>query len=103
MEPLSVRLYEEPGNEPCAMCGAVQESRKGPRMILGDQAVCRECGRRQDPRLSALVELAATADRVGKSFRHLLTPPLEAMLELAKAAENYCQSGSGPTIRPKAS
>jgi len=37
----------------------------------------------------ALLDLAHTAERVGRSCRHLLTPPMESLLDLAQAAENY--------------
>jgi hypothetical protein len=35
------------------------------------------------------VELAHVADRVGRIGRHTLVPPLDALLDLARAAENY--------------
>jgi hypothetical protein len=37
----------------------------------------------------ALLDLATAAERVGKSCRHLLTPPMASLLDLAHAAENY--------------
>ena len=37
----------------------------------------------------ALLDLAQTAERVGKSCRRLLTPPMESLLDLAHAAEAY--------------
>jgi hypothetical protein len=45
----------------------------------------------------ALLDLAQTAERVGKSCRHLLTPPMESLLDLARAAENY--SHTAPKFR----
>jgi hypothetical protein len=41
------------------------------------------------PSLAALLDLATTADRVGRIGRHTVSPPLAALLELARAAENY--------------
>jgi hypothetical protein len=51
--------------------------------------VCRECGRHVAPELTALLGLGQVAERVGRMKRHTLVPPLEALLELAGAAENY--------------
>jgi hypothetical protein len=51
--------------------------------------VCRECGRHVAPELTALLSLGQVAERVGRMKRHTLVPPLEALLELAGAAENY--------------
>jgi hypothetical protein len=42
--------------------------------------------------MAALVELAHAAVRVGRCSRHMLTPPLESLLDLARAAENYSDS-----------
>ena len=51
--------------------------------------MCLPCGKKWAPSMIALLELAMTAERVGKSCRHLLTPPMESLLDLAHAAENY--------------
>ena len=39
--------------------------------------------------MAALLDLAQTAERVGKTCRVLLTPPMESLLDLAHAAEAY--------------
>ena len=39
--------------------------------------------------LVALLDLAHVADKVGRIGRHLLTPSMESLLDLARAAENY--------------
>ena len=51
--------------------------------------VCPRCAKKNPPQVAALLTLAAVARRVGKMKRHTLTPPLEALLELARAAEDY--------------
>jgi hypothetical protein len=50
---------------------------------------CRECGKKHAPVLAALLDLAGTAKRVGRIGRHTLFPPLTALLDLARAAEDY--------------
>ena len=57
--------------------------------IPPDVAVCDDCGRKHAPSLSALVDLAKVAERVGRIGRHTLVPPMTALLDLARAAENY--------------
>jgi hypothetical protein len=42
--------------------------------------------------LLALLNLASVAHRVGQIGRHTISPPLEALLDLARAAENYTAS-----------
>jgi hypothetical protein len=54
--------------------------------------VCRDCGKSHAPALAALLDLAHVADRVGRIGRHMLVPPLDALLDLARAAENYNDS-----------
>jgi len=55
----------------------------------GNQPVCQSCGRKHAPALTALLSLADVADRVGKIGRHAMVPPMSALLDLARAAENY--------------
>jgi hypothetical protein len=57
--------------------------------------VCSECGKKHAPTLAALVDLAGVAERVGRIGRHTLVPPLGALLELARAAENYSTNSAG--------
>jgi hypothetical protein len=51
--------------------------------------VCERCGHRAAPALAALVDLADTAERVGRIQRHTVSPPMSALLELARAAEQF--------------
>jgi hypothetical protein len=51
--------------------------------------VCRRCGKQHAPSLTALLDLAGAAERVGRIGRHTVFPPLGALLDLARAAENY--------------
>ncbi len=99
MEGLSLRLCDDDGGFACSVCCQSVAYRPGPRLYVaaGDQAVCRECARQLDPRLVGLLDLADMAAKIGRMNRPLLTPPMEALLELARAAENYNQAGpSGP-------
>lgn len=75
----------------CGMCGQVLPSRSGPRVVQADtdEPLCRPCARRHAPQLASLLDLVQTAERVGRCPRHLLTPRMEDLLALARAAENY--------------
>ena len=61
-----------------------------------EDGVCRSCGKRYAPHLLALLDLAQAAERVGRTSRYLLVPPMESLLELARAAENYSTSKKEP-------
>jgi hypothetical protein len=80
----------------CCLCGKPTVCAGGPVLISAQSsaAVCRKCGKERAPRLTALVTLAQVAERVGRIKRHILVPPLEALLELAEAAEDYVSSAS---------
>jgi hypothetical protein len=90
MQCFTIRLVEESNENCCAKCGKIC---RGVGLALfaedDDQPVCRSCARRLAPAMSALLDLAQTAQRVGRGARHLLTPPMESLLDLASAAENY--------------
>jgi hypothetical protein len=60
-------------------------------LVVADtlERVCRECGKEHAPVLVALLDLACTAARVGHLGRHTLVPPLDALLDLARVAEDY--------------
>jgi len=94
MESLTLRICDDAGTVTCALCGLTATHRPGPRLFLADSdnPVCRECARKNEPRLADLLDLASIAEKVGRSQRHLLTPPMECLLELARAADNYNQS-----------
>jgi hypothetical protein len=76
---------------PCAACGQPTQAPAGTQLVLADslQPVCQECGRSHGPSLVALMELANEAERVGRIGRHTVFPPYTALLDLARAADNY--------------
>jgi hypothetical protein len=80
----------------CCLCSKPTASHGGPVLVLGQNSVCRECGKERAPSLAALLALAQVAERVGRIKRHMLVPPLEALLELAGAAEDYASCTSPP-------
>src|SRR5262245_42883570 len=74
----------------CGLCGnAVPAS--GPHLSAADggPTVCRDWGTRHAPSLGPLLDLARVAERVGRIGRHTLVPPMAAILDLVKAAEDY--------------
>jgi hypothetical protein len=91
VEHFSVRFVEASGASCCPLCGEQQLDARGPRLFQAEheQPLCRSCSKRLAPNLGALLELSASADRLGRHCRQLLTPPLEVLLDLARAAENY--------------
>jgi hypothetical protein len=94
MAQLTIRLdAPHPAHTPprCALCGGSTSCAAGPQLaIVGDEAaVCRSCGKRHAPSLVALLDLARVAERVGRIGRHTVVPPMAAILDLVKAAEDY--------------
>jgi hypothetical protein len=82
----------------CALCGKGVVQRPGPQvsLVAGQAAVCRPCVQVHSPPLGALLDLAEVAERVGRVSTH--APhwvPLEMLLALARASENYCTSTGG--------
>ena len=65
----------------------------------GSGPVCRDCARKAAPSLAALMGLADAAERVGRIGRHTVVPPMTALLELARAAENYAHTAPPPRRR----
>jgi hypothetical protein len=101
MRQLVIQLQQGGTQDACAWCGEATGGAAGPALfdaVSGDH-VCRECGRKHAPSLVALLDLAGTAERVGRIGRHSVFPPLGALLDLARAAENY--TGCAPR-RPRA-
>jgi hypothetical protein len=88
-------------HEACALCGRKTFVPEGPQLYVAERpaAVCRECGARHAPGLVSLLDLATTARRVGRIGRHTLFPPLTALLDLARAAENYLSAAPPPRRR----
>jgi hypothetical protein len=91
MQSISVRYVGQPEAGPCPSCGGAHAAHPGPRLFQPDEPIplCPACCKKHAPRLVALLELAHTAEKVGRKSRHLLTPPMEGLLDLARAAENY--------------
>jgi hypothetical protein len=96
MQHFTIRLCHESRPQCCPVCGDGHDvAAAGPRLFLEAHTdpLCRGCGKKLAPAMAALVELAHTAERVGRRSRHMLTPPLESLLDLARAAENYTAAG----------
>ncbi len=91
MENLTIHLLTEPVTDDCALCGESTLTEAGPYLSRVDSAepVCRACGRRHAPHLMSLVDLGHVAQRVGRTCGHTLVPPMEALLALARAAEDF--------------
>src|SRR3954465_5334777 len=90
-------------NAPCVICDRPTAAPAGTRLCRADRAgpVCPERGRRPAPARAARVSLASAAERVGRIGRHTVFPPLTALLDLARAAENYSASApAGPPRHP---
>src|SRR5947209_6682564 len=94
MAQLTIRLdapHTTPSPLRCALCGGSAASAAGPQLAVAgaESAVCRPCGKRHAPSLVALLDLARVAERVGRIGRHTVVPPMCAILDLVKAAEDY--------------
>lgn len=96
MTNLTIKFLSESGNPWCGLCGDAILTAPGPQPFLNEEPVCHKCAKRHDPRLVALVDLAHVAERIGKVCRHVLVPPMEALLALSRAAEDFTQSGPQP-------
>lgn len=95
MQHCTIRVSDASQPQCCPSCGQHHHvGLRGPRLYLEAHAdpLCRGCGKKLAPAMAALLELAHTAERVGRRSRHLLTPPMESLLDLALAAENYSDS-----------
>ena len=82
----------------CGICGRDTADSSGPQLFLSDReaAVCHGCGQKHAPSLAALLRLAQVARRVGRIGRHTVVPPMEALLDLAQAAENFSSAIGTP-------
>ena len=91
MVQLVIQLHAQARHEVCALCGRRTFLAEGPQLYAAGRAapVCRDCGKKHAPMLASLLDLAGTARRVGHIGRHTLFPPLTALLDLARAAEDY--------------
>ena len=75
----------------CGVCARPTTAPPGNQLFLAGTStlVCQDCGRKHAPELAALVSLAEEAERVGRIGRHTVFPPYTALLDLARAADNY--------------
>ena len=75
----------------CSLCGESTPQRVGLRLVTAENlaVVCRNCGKKHASSLTALLDLAFTAERIGRISRYSLAPPMTALLDLAVAAEDY--------------
>jgi hypothetical protein len=91
MAQLTIRFDSAPSSTRCTLCGGSTGAATGPHLAVADGGgrVCRDCGKRHAPSLVALLDLARVAERVGRIGRHTLVPPMAAILDLVKAAEDY--------------
>lgn len=99
MSQLLVRFSSSSISDLCALCGEKTTIPAGTQLVLAgtQQLVCQGCGKRHDPALAALVQLADEAERVGRIGRHTVVPPYTALLELAQAADNFASTVPTPT------
>ena len=99
MDHIAVKFVNSPQSSCCPRCGETSLYKKGLHLFEGemDAPLCRGCGKRLAPNLLSLTDLAHVADRAARQSRHLLTPSMETLLALARAAENY--ACAAPEIR----
>ncbi len=85
----------------CTLCGRPADASAGLRLAWADGSgpVCGDCARKTSPSLAALMVLADAAERVGRIGQHTVVPPMTALLELARAAENYVHAAPPPRRR----
>jgi hypothetical protein len=98
MARFAITLHHQESEETCGLCGRAVVVAAGPRLVCTDSLVpiCRNCGKKHAPPFAALLELTAMAERVGGMSRHTLVPPMEALLDLAHAADGFTQALSLP-------
>jgi hypothetical protein len=91
MEALTIRYTDQADSDACVLCGRSILATAGPQLFdeTTGRIACRTCGTRHAPHLAALLDLAKVSERVGRVCRHTLTPPMNTLLELARAAEDY--------------
>lgn len=102
MPQLVLQLQSCEDSAVCSCCGKRNLDADGPYLARADtlEVVCRECGKKHAASLVALLDLAGVAQRVGRIGRHSVSPPMTALLDLARAAENYThESGVVPICR----
>jgi hypothetical protein len=94
MTDLMIQFHPCESSDSCDLCGRETSSGDGPHLLRADthNRVCRNCGSKHAPSLVALLDLARTAQRVGRIGHHTLVPPMTALLDLARAAEDYTRA-----------
>jgi hypothetical protein len=100
MTNFTIKILPEADNPWCVQCGERMVAGPGAHLFQQDDPICRDCGKKHAPHLVALIDLAHVAGRVGKVCRHTLVPPMEALLALARAADDFTQSA--PRLLKKA-
>ena len=98
MAGFAITLHHQEAEVTCCLCGNAIVVAAGPGLVCADSfaPVCRNCGKKHAPPFAALLELTATAERIGAMSRHTLVPPMEALLDLAHAADGFTQALSLP-------
>jgi len=91
MTDLVIRFNDAATHQACSVCGGPACTGTGPHLLRAESrdVVCRKCGRKHAPSLTALLDLAGAAERAGRVGRHTIVPPFTTLLDLARAAENY--------------
>jgi hypothetical protein len=102
MTQLIVQYNPDARSGSCGLCGEPTSLPAGSQILVAEseQPVCPGCGKRHAPSLVALVQLANEAERVGRISRHTVFPPYTALLDLARAADNYSSSVAPPATPP---
>jgi hypothetical protein len=99
MAHLTIHYHPCVESSSCGLCGCPTAHAVGLGLVLAEDglaSVCQDCGKQHAPSLVALLHLAQVAKRVGHISRHILTPPLEALLDLARAAEAFTHAAPEP-------
>jgi hypothetical protein len=93
-----LRYHSEKVSGHCAVCSQPVLVGCGLQLVQADAGhpICSACVRETEPALGALAQLAAVAGRVGVIGQYTVSPPLNALLELARAAENYADRLDSP-------
>jgi hypothetical protein len=81
----------------CGLCDRELAPTSGVTLVQATDhsPVCPACAWQHAPSLAALARLADVATRVGRIGRHTVFPPLTALLDLARAAEQYTATVGG--------
>ena len=103
MSDYALVLMDQPLSGFCGSCGDAAHWPRGPRLVQmqTSRPLCRDCARLHASPYAAVVELLHVADRVGRHSRHLLTPAMKSLLDLARAAEHY--ANANPPLPAKVS